>query len=349
MSTYEDYLAGQVSTSDNSRSAKDMALCSFLARKRLLPAEMYVILKSTEQTYNKGKALRERYLERTIEKATDTVCELQERGVSAALAVGRPRTESSSVAPVLLKYSEIKDYVYPSVERISTGICCVDTYTSGGLGLKELSLIIAEQETGKTTLSCWLGARAQQQGYNVLHVFYEDDLADLKKRYDNHITDRLSEGEVFFLDGTEKPVSVMTIEAAIRQSNPGLVIIDYFARVPGLDGKADDRFSVRDLMMKFGNLARQYNTHILIADHVTIEQQRSDKQGNLLPVPYKMEIHRLSEAKMFKAMVCSIIIGMIKDRIDPTRIWVTGLKMKRKANRLYQSVSVDWATGKYSG
>jgi len=350
MSTYTDYFSGNVITGDSSRSAKDLAFSIFLVRKGLLSSEIAVVLSNAE--YNKGKDLKDKYLERTIGKAMETVQErneLRERSVTAAQREQPVRAESSSAVPTLLKYSEIKDYVYPSVERISTGISCIDAYTTGGLGLKELSLVIAEQETGKTTLSCWLGAQAQQQGYNVLHVFYEDDLADLKNRYDNHIIDKASDSEVYFLDGTEKPVSVPIIEQSIRQCNPGLVIVDYLARVPGLDGKADDRFSIRDLMMKFGNLARQYNTHILIADHITIETQRSDKQGNPIPVPYKMEIHRLSEAKMFKAMVCGIILGMVKDRQDMSRIWITGLKFKRRANRLFRSIQVDWNTGKYQG
>jgi archaellum biogenesis ATPase FlaH len=344
MNSYADYFAGNVVTGDRSRSAKDLAFSIFLVRKGLTSSEICVILNHAE--YNKGKELKDAYLERTIRKAMETV---QERSVIAAQQPPSARTESSSVAPTLLKYSEIKDYVYPSVERISTGIGCIDIYTAGGLGLKELSLVIAEQETGKTTLSCWLGAQAQQQGYNVLHVFYEDDLADLKKRYDNHLTDTSSDSDVFFLDGTEKPVSVPVIEHSIRQCNPGLVIVDYLARVPGLDGKADDRFSIRDLFFEFGNLARRYNTHILIADHVTIVQDRTDRQGNLLPVSYKMELSRLSEAKMYKSMTTSIMIGMIKDRQDMSRIWCTGLKFKRKANRLFKSMQVNWDTGKYTG
>jgi KaiC/GvpD/RAD55 family RecA-like ATPase len=350
MSNYADYFAGHIVTGDSSRSAKDMAFAIFLVRKGLTPEEISVILNHAE--YNKGKDLKDKYLERTIGKAMEIVNESKASEQIEKIA-DQPSPESGSHStngPTLLRYSEIKDYVYPAVERIPTGIRHIDLYTAGGLGLKELSLIIAEQETGKSTLGCWEGAQAQKAGYNVLHVFYEDDIADLKARYDHHLTHTTSDSDVYFLDGTERPVSVAQIEDGIRKCNPGLVLIDYLARVPGLSGKADDRFSIRDLMMKFGNLARLYNTHVQVFDHITILQDRTDKQGNPLPMSYVMDLSRLSEAKMFKAMVCSIIIGMMKDRCDSQRIWLTGLKMKRKANRMRGvSMQVDWNTGRYVG
>ena len=345
MNTYADYFAGNVVTGDSSRSAKDLSFAIFLVRKGLTPDEVSCILSHT--TYNNGKDLKDRYLERTIGKAMEAV---QDHSVNNAAQSERPiRADSLSVGLVpLLRYSEIRDVVYPSVERISTGIRHLDLYTTGGLGLKELSLVIAEQGTGKSTLGCWEGAQAQRAGYNVLHVFYEDDIGDLKARYDNHLVGTSSDSDVYFLDGTEKPVTPAQIEEGMKQCQPGLVLIDYLARVPGLQGKADDRFSIRDLMMHFGNLARRYNAHVQILDHVTLVPERLDKYGNPLPVSYVMSMDRLSEAKMYKAMVCGIIIGMMKDKNNKNRVWLSGLKFKRKDTEMKGvSVSVDWSTGRY--
>lgn len=300
---------------------------------------MYVILKSTEDTYNKGKDLKERYLERTIEKAIETVANM--KSIREEIV---PEKQSEPPTCTIFKYSEIKDIQYPDVERFSSGIKCIDEYTGGGFGIRELSLILAAQETGKTTFACYVGGQAQAQGYNVLHVHYEDEIGDIKPRYDQHLQESGSDSEVFFLDATVKPASLETIEYAIKQTKPSFVVIDYLARIPGVN---DNRFDTRDFMFKIGNMMRQYNTHIMLLDHILIEPTRTDRHGNTVPTPYKMEIHRLSEAKMYKAMTASTMIGMIVDRVDPNKIWLTGLKHKRKKNRptLFKSIEVNRETG----
>ena len=346
MSTYSDYFHGNVVTGDQSRSAKDLAFAIWLVRKGLTPDEIVVVLSSTE--YNKGKELKDRYLERTIAKAMETVEQVHTEGTAMRLE-HKPKAESSNdPAPVLLKYSEIQDIKYPEIERFSSGVQCIDEYTGGGFGLRELSLILAAQETGKTTFGCYVGGQAQAQGYNVLHVHYEDELGDIKPRYDEQMKSSGSDSEVFFLDATVKPASLESIEYAIKHSNPGFVVIDYLARIPGVN---DNRFDTRDFMFKLNNLMRQYNTHIMLLDHILIEPTRTDKQGNVVPTPYKMEMHRLSEAKMYKGMVATTMIGMIVDRQDPNRIWLTGLKHKRKKNRptLFKSITVNRETGAFIG
>jgi KaiC/GvpD/RAD55 family RecA-like ATPase len=352
VSTYADNFAGAVQTGDLSRSAKDLSFAIFLVRKGLTPDEIGVILSNTE--YNKGKDLKEKYLERTIAKAMETFEQDGASNTDKTMRAEHKSKQTSSAevspvgsSPVLLKYSEIQNVVYPPVERFRTNIRCIDDYTDGGLGLTELSLFVAEKASGKSTIACWIGVAAQQQGYNVLHVFYEDRLSNLKSRYDHNFIDRSFDSEVFFCDATERPIRVPQIEAAIRQCNPGLVIIDYLARIPEVK---DDRFSVRDIIFKFGNMARQYNTHILVTDHVTVEKPPTDRFGNAVSVPYVLEDYRLSEAKMYKSMATDIMIGLMRDRYDRSRVWVTGMKMKLLDNELKnKSIQVDWKTGKYTG
>jgi len=233
------------------------------------------------------------------------------------------------------------------VEVIPTGIKSLDQYLDGGLGLKELSLFVAEQETGKSTIACQIGANAVKNGYNVLHVFYEDELKSVKERYDGHNIDpEESLTDVFLLDATYHPATVESIEKKIKEINPGLVIVDYFARIPSSRGLNENRFELRDTMMKLGNLARQNNCHVMVLDHVTITFK--DYSDSKEPWCYKMREYRLSEAKMFKLMVINLCIGMIKDK-DEMTVWFTGMKNKRRARKLFKQLTVDWAKGVFNG
>jgi len=248
--------------------------------------------------------------------------------------------------PRLMTYTELKGMEFEPVETIPTKIKCLDEYFDGGLGLKELSLVIAEQETGKSTLACWIGSQAKLAGYNVLHTFYEDQPSNIKQRYENHLAIDHSETEVFFADGTRKALSLDQIEAAIKECNPGLVIIDYMARVPILAKMAESRFESRDILMRFANMARSHNCHIMVLDHVLIVDR---KWMGPPPECYRMTLGRVSEAKMYKLMIVDLMIGMIRDYDDPAKLWITGMKNKRKNRRMFAPIHVDYATGRFNG
>lgn len=263
--------------------------------------------------------------------------------------VFQAEVEGSNPSPhtTIHKYSEIKSVEFPPVEVIPTGIKSLDQYFDGGLGLKELSLFVAEQETGKSTIACQIGANAVKSGYNVLHVFYEDELKSVKERYDGHIINpEESLTDVFLLDATFHPVSVEGIEKKIKEIKPGLVIVDYFARIPSSRGLNENRFELRDTMMKLGNLARQNDCHVMVLDHVTITFK--DYSDSKEPWCYKMRTHRIAEAKMFKLMVINLCIGMVKDKDEKT-VWVTGMKNKRRARQLFKQFTVDWEKGIFNG
>jgi len=334
MAGYEEYFAGDIETSDNSRSAKDMAFSMFLARRGLEPGEIAVLLR--EADYNQGKKLREKYLERTISKA------MEKAPSQAAFLPPTPEEYSPlRTAPTLWQYSDLKDTEFPDPELVSTGIHALDKYCHGGLALKEVSLFIAAQETGKSTLASFIGAQSVKQGYNTLHIFYEDSLASVKSRYDSALQGEEWGGEAYLLDATEFPATLRDIETQIESIKPGMVIVDYFARIPPLRGAKEGRFEIKDTLMYLCNLARKYNTHILITDHITIEDEGRDPN-------YKMAFHRVSESKMYKLMVTSVVVGLMKDLVDMNKVWITGLKHKRKASRMFTSMTVNWDTGDFS-
>ena len=293
----------------------------------------------------------EQYEVRTIAESISKY-EPQDRvGVAPNVEQSSPKRQDDGSNPSphanIHKYSEIKKIEFPPVEVIPTGIKSLDQYFDGGLGLKELSLFVAEQETGKSTIACQIGANAVRNGYNVLHVFYEDELKSVKERYDGHnINPEESLTDVFLLDATSHPVSVETIEKKIKEIKPGLVIVDYFARIPSSRGLNENRFELRDTMMKLGNLARQNDCHVMVLDHVTITFK--DYSDSKEPWCYKMRTHRIAEAKMFKLMVINLCIGMVRDKDEKT-VWVTGMKNKRRARQLFKQFTIDWEKGVFNG
>jgi hypothetical protein len=68
-------------------------------------------------------------------------------------------------------------------EPILTGIVGIDKITNGGLGKGELAVIIAPLGVGKTTILSYIGSTAYQQGKNVLHIFFEDQPNEVRRKY----------------------------------------------------------------------------------------------------------------------------------------------------------------------
>jgi len=235
--------------------------------------------------------------------------------------------------PILFSYASLQNHKFPEIELIPIGIPCLDNYFSGGLGKKEVSMFIAPQETGKTTLACAIGANAALSNRTILHIFYEDEPKVIKERYDS-LNKNNSKLNVFFVDSTKRAIWLDKIEGYIKQTKPELVIVDYFARIPGV---SHDRFKSKEALEWFGNIARQNNCHILILDHVTIINNPNDTS-------YVMRDYRVSESKMYKLAIVNYMVGFMKDRHNDDIIYLTGMKAKRKAQKLFKTLQVNRET-----
>ena len=66
---------------------------------------------------------------------------------------------------------------------IPTGIDGLDNVLRGGLGHGELGLIIAPTGVGKTTLVSKFANSAYNHGSNVLQIFFEDNIANIKRKH----------------------------------------------------------------------------------------------------------------------------------------------------------------------
>ena len=315
---------------DSSRSGKDFILVKKLVDMGLSDSEIFVVVDN--MNYNIGKEITERYMTYTLGKVRETMLEPKKKEEK----ISEPKRVK------LIKYSEIRDKVYNPPVTFKSGIQCIDEYMNGGPALGEVSLWLAEQETGKTNISCFVGGQAKLQGYNVLHVYYEDDDGSIKNRYDEVLKIDHSESEIYFIDMGDGRVDLPQIEEAIKEVKPGLVIIDYLNRIPSI---GEDRFSIKKVMEKFGDLARWYNTHCMILDHITIEKDYVDwsklSGQRLLETKYKIKKSRVAESKVYKLAIVSVCLGLCRDDTADV-IWVTGMKMKRKNNKLFKPISVDF-------
>lgn len=66
---------------------------------------------------------------------------------------------------------------------IPTGIAGLDKLLKGGLGHGELGVILAPTGVGKTTLITKFANSAYNSGFNVLQIFFEDNLSTIKRKH----------------------------------------------------------------------------------------------------------------------------------------------------------------------
>jgi replicative DNA helicase len=66
---------------------------------------------------------------------------------------------------------------------IPTGINGIDGLLDGGLGRGELGVVLAPTGTGKTTLLTKFANEAYNSGYNVVQIFFEDNINNIKRKH----------------------------------------------------------------------------------------------------------------------------------------------------------------------
>jgi len=95
-----------------------------------------------------------------------------------ALQVGIDEEEPTDVFDNLEEALE-KNYRHP----ISTGIVGIDNLLKGGLGRGELAVVLAPTGVGKSTVLTKISNTAYNMDYNVLQIFFEDNLGDIKRKH----------------------------------------------------------------------------------------------------------------------------------------------------------------------
>jgi replicative DNA helicase len=98
--------------------------------------------------------------------------------IQKALQVGITGDDASDVFFDIEAALE-KDYRLP----IATGISGVDNLLKGGLGRGELGIVLAPTGTGKTTLLTKFANTAYNLDFNVLQIFFEDNVGNIKRKH----------------------------------------------------------------------------------------------------------------------------------------------------------------------
>lgn len=98
--------------------------------------------------------------------------------IQKAMQVGHIGEEAVSVFDDMDEALD-KDFRLP----IPTGIIGLDRLLKGGLGHGELGVILAPTGVGKTTLITKFANTAYNHGFNVLQIFFEDNIANIKRKH----------------------------------------------------------------------------------------------------------------------------------------------------------------------
>jgi len=209
-----------------------------------------------------------------------------------------------------------------AIETIPTRIRTFDAVLQGGFRRKELATIMARFSHGKSTILGLLGARFYLQGYHVLHLVLEDNIADIKRIYDSTLDYyKVSRsnilGKVFIVDAMTTPIKIGDLEKLTTEYRPDVVIIDYVdAFTHNMAIQTWD--ALEDLMREFRRIAHKHNCLVLTASQATLDD------GN----PTEMKASRLKGSKAGKAAVTDILWGIIHDQNDPNLLWFTNIKSK---------------------
>lgn len=183
---------------------------------------------------------------------------------------------------------------------IPTGADLLDKAFYGGLGKGELGIIIAPSSVGKTSATTGFAATAavtktednNYKGYKVLHIFFEDEEVNIKRKYYAYLTnidacdlslpdvrprviEMINENEwkdmiqnnvvgYHALNGEMSPTDIERfIQRHIAMGfKPDLVIVDYFEclKLEKADSNADSEWTREGLTMrKLEKIAHDYN------------------------------------------------------------------------------------------
>jgi replicative DNA helicase len=214
-------------------------------------------------------------------------------------------------------------YVVKSRNPASTGWTEIDSIIRGGLGKRELGVIVAPTGAGKSMALVHIGAQALKQGKTVVH--YTLELADttVGNRYDSCLTGiplqelhnykdkvleeiKKFEGTLIIKEYPTKSATINTLEnhldrLRIKSYEPDIVIVDYgdLLRPQNTTYRQELRHNLGDIYEEMRGLAQKYDIPVWTAS----QTNRSGLNAEVITM------ESISEAfnKCFVAdLICSI-------------------------------------------
>jgi len=230
------------------------------------------------------------------------------------------------------------------IEYINTGINQIDKLLQGGIRKKELGVVLAESQHGKTSLLTIIGANSTINKKRVLHLSYEDFYLDVYNSYSRIFTG-FNNGSgnlaLSLVDCSAEVPSLLDIELIVDKVKPDVVIIDYAELVPFKSdyiGEGKTRFDLRKIFTELRRLANRTNIALWTAHQATIKRDMGGK-------PYlRLTDDRISECKQIKA-TSDIMIGLsLNDPFDGSW-YLTIMKAKHRPKAIpdFFRVNVDFS------
>ena len=248
-------------------------------------------------------------------------------------------------------------YVKKSRKPITTGWQRIDEITKGGVGAKELAVVIAPTGAGKSMVLVHLGAQALKLGKKVVHytleladtvvgIRYDSCLAkvDLRDIMDSKeiVKERIQDvsGKLIIKEYPTKSASTKSLKnhlEKLRKQNimPDVVIVDYADLLRPVSHGAEKRHDLEGIYEELRGMATEFNCAFITASQTN--------RGGLNAEAITME--SISEA-FNKCFVADFIFSLSRTPQDKQansgRIFIA--KNRNGPDGLVFPAAVDWAT-----
>ena len=248
-------------------------------------------------------------------------------------------------------------YVKQSRKPITTGWQRIDEITKGGIGAKELAVVIAPTGAGKSMVLVHLGAQALKLGKKVVHytleladtvvgIRYDSCLAkiDLREIMDSKeiVKERIDDipGKLIIKEYPTKSASTKSLKnhlEKLRKQNilPDVVIVDYADLLRPVSSTSEKRHDLEGIYEELRGMATEFECAFLTASQTN--------RGGLNAEVITME--SISEA-FNKCFVADFIFSLSRTPQDKQansgRIFIA--KNRNGPDGLVFPAAVDWAT-----
>ena len=235
---------------------------------QMVDIDLYDIeyIKDKILSFGKRQALVDAVLESAdiLEKKADTEYSQIEKLVKDALMVGEDVSDLGAdiyedIEERFISYLNDEDVI----ERIPTEMDVLDQTLAGGLGRTEMGVVVAPPGRGKTTFLVSVGGAAIENGYDVLHISFENNQKQILRNYDLRL---LRKDMDYIKDNVDKSIAAMF---NIKKYRKGRL------RVKKWPTKSKDANAIRGLLDQL-KTAEGFVPDVLIVDYGAIMKPTSN-------------------------------------------------------------------------
>ena len=247
-------------------------------------------------------------------------------------------------------------FLIKSRDPVTTGWKRIDEICKGGLGKRELGVVIAPTGAGKSMVLCHLGTKALEEGKTVIHYTLELSDSVVGTRYDcclsgvslrdhklnkEKIFDVVSEvdGHLIIKEYPTKSASTNTIKTHIeklkkRGIEPDVIIVDYADLLRPIRNTSEKRHDLENIYEELRAIAQVYDCPVWTAS----QTNRSGLNAEVITM------EAISEAfnKCFVAdFICSLSRTVQDKNANTGRVFIA--KNRNGPDGFVFPAFVDWS------